>query len=179
MTDSFEWKILNLYREPSKGTVLSLNWALHGKRTLDSGKTYQTFVEGSISLNPVQEGTFIPYEDLTEEECLNWTKTYLALQNKNKTEEIQKAVSNRLNELENPTILPGKPWEPIPEDVVIQQGEDPNPPPGNIEDYTWSARDQKWILNSEFTERPEMPSDGKQYEWDDETGSWIEVIESV
>jgi hypothetical protein len=150
MSDKFTWAILNLCREKTTGAVVNIQWSYSGLRDTENGTSYFTVLEGSVGLESPDTGSFIPYDDITEEIAINWTKEYLTKDNANKLQELESLVTERLNELENPTILLGKPWETPPEEPPLPVNETTNTPPGDGQEYTWSARDQAWILTSEF-----------------------------
>lgn len=154
MADNFTWTVSNLCRETATGTVINIQWVHSGLRNTESGQSYFTTVEGSVGLDAPAPGSFIPYDSITEETAIDWVKAYLTRDNQDKLQELEQALTQRLNELENPTTALGKPWEPAPEEPPLPVDPPANLPPDDGQDYTWSARDQAWVLTSEFVPNP-------------------------
>lgn len=154
MADNFTWTVSNLCRETATGTVINIQWVYTGLRSKESGQSYFTTLEGSVGLDAPTPGSFIPYDSITEETAIDWVKSYLTRDNQNKLQELEQVLTQRLNELENPTTALGKPWEPVIEEPPLPPASPANLPPDDGQDYTWSARDQAWVLTSEFVPNP-------------------------
>lgn len=127
MADTFSWKIDNLIHLTSDGLVINVTWTLTGDRE----GLIATSLSGSTDLPP-PASSFIPYDQLTEEIVIGWIQTYLGQE---EITELEKILTEELNEKQNPTKTDGLPWEPgpiMPDDspVVIP---DVYPPSGNPE----------------------------------------------
>jgi hypothetical protein len=103
------WTIVNTERtiDGSKGAnqIHQLHWECTDKETVDdvvhSGRFY-----GSISI-PEPAGDFIPYNDVTEANCIAWCK---AIMTADKVKEIEDAVQNQINLSKEPVTARGTPW---------------------------------------------------------------------
>lgn len=75
---TISWIIERLLVKPTEGTytdvVITADWRCNGTETTGSGDTEQTYsgtCYGSCSFAP-PTGSFTPYEDLTQEQVLDW-----------------------------------------------------------------------------------------------------------
>ena len=103
---TLSWIIERLLVKPTEGTltdvVITADWRCNGSQDQYSGTCY-----GSTSFAP-PTGSFTPYEDLTQEQVLNWCfangvdKTSIEA---NVTQQIE-------NQINPPIIAPPLPWVP-------------------------------------------------------------------
>ena len=106
------WLIERLLVKPTEGTltdvVITADWRCNGSQDNYSGTCY-----GSCSFQP-PSGSFTPYEDLTQEQVLDWCyengvdKTAIEA---NVTAQIQ-------NQINPPVVVLPLPWVPAPPPVV-------------------------------------------------------------
>jgi hypothetical protein len=90
--------------ETNPDTVITAHWTCAGTCT-ESDKTYNTSVYSTCSF-PQPEGTFTPYEDLTQEQVLGWCWA-----NGVDKDATEAAVGNQLANLVNPPVVtPPLPW---------------------------------------------------------------------
>jgi hypothetical protein len=75
---TINWIIERLLVKPTEGThtdvVITADWRCNGTETIGTGddeKTYSGTCYGSASFAP-PSGSFTPYEDLTEQQVLDW-----------------------------------------------------------------------------------------------------------
>ena len=104
MPITFNWTIntLNCYTEMDgkKKVVFSVNWSCSG---IDN--QYSAFVYGACPLS-ASEGTFISYDQLTQEQVLGWI--WANGVDKDSTEAaVQQQIDNQINP---PVLTPPLPW---------------------------------------------------------------------
>lgn len=102
---TFTWSINTLERHTSSGIIFNVHYDISA-----TDGTYSERAYGSVPLEaPPEEGyTVVPYDDLTEELVLGWTKTGLG--GDEKVTEICNALQARIDEKRAPTKAHGKPW---------------------------------------------------------------------
>ena len=121
---NISWIIERLLVKPTEGSltdvVITADWRCNGTETTDSGddaKTYSGTCYGSCSFAP-PSGSFTPYEDLTEQQVLDWCfgngvdKSAIEA---NVTEQIE-------NQINPPVVVLPLPWAP-PAPVVVADPE--------------------------------------------------------
>ena len=75
ITTSLTWTASNLVRETSDDFIIKSHWYLVGK-TLNGTVGIATFImEGVVKFNTTRTGSEIPYENVTEENVVEWIKT--------------------------------------------------------------------------------------------------------
>jgi len=124
MSDDIQlkWKInvLECYPEFSgqKDYVFAAHWDCDTYYNGVSGGPFygRTFSCTSI---PVNSGNFIPYEDLTESDVLNWVFDIIGEESKNNFENA--AINQILNQVTPPVIRPPLPWQDQPFPVIPPQ----------------------------------------------------------
>ena len=105
------WLIERLLVKPTEGSltdvVITADWRCNGSQESFSGTCY-----GSCSFAP-PSGSFTPYEDLTEQQVLDW-----CFANGVDKTAIEANVTQQINDQSNPPVvtLP-LPWVPVPEGV--------------------------------------------------------------
>ena len=109
------WLIERLLVKPLEGSnpdvVITADWRCNGTDETYSGTCY-----GSCSFQP-PTGSFTPYEDLTEQQVLDWCYA----NGVDKTA-IEANVTQQINDQINPPVvtLP-LPWVPVPPPVVVAE----------------------------------------------------------
>jgi len=111
---NISWIIERLLCKPTEGTltdvVITADWRCNGTETTGSGdteKTYSGTCYGSCSFAP-PTGSFTPYEDLTEQQVLDW-----CFANGVDKSAIEANVSLQIaNQINPPVIAPPLPWLP-------------------------------------------------------------------
>jgi len=102
------WIIERLLVKPTEGTltdiVITADWRCNGSQESFSGTCY-----GSASFAP-PSGSFTPYEDLTQDQVLNWCYANGVDQGA-----IEANVTQQINDqINTPVIAPPLPWvEPV------------------------------------------------------------------
>ena len=108
MADTFTWNISNLDRHLADGAVYCSYWTLNAKRTVDGQDEPLTAgCYGSVNFGAPDPDNFIPYEDLTREIVIQWTKDALGEETVAATEA---ALSKQMDLIENPVDSKGVPW---------------------------------------------------------------------
>ena len=102
MTTTFNWTISSLDRSLPDGMVLTAHWRCTGTDGDHSGSVYSTC---SFPAKDISDPTFIPYDQLTEQQVLGWI--WDGGVDKAATEA---AVEAQINALKNPTQAAGVPW---------------------------------------------------------------------
>jgi hypothetical protein len=111
---TLSWIIERLLVKPTEGTltdvVITADWRCNGSQDQYSGTCY-----GSCSF-AAPSGNFTPYEDLTEQQVLDW-----CFANGVDKTAIEANVSAQIADQINPPIIaPPLPWlPPVPEPVVV------------------------------------------------------------
>ena len=109
------WLIERLLVKPTEGSltdvVITADWRCNGTDETYSGTCY-----GSCSFQP-PSGSFTPYEDLTQEQVLDWCYA-----NGVDQAAIEANVTQQINDQINPPVvaLP-LPWVPVPPPVVVAE----------------------------------------------------------
>ena len=103
---TLSWIIERLFVKPTEGTltdvVITADWRCNGTQDQYSGTCY-----GSCSFAP-PSGSFTPYEDLTEQQVLDW-----CFANGVDKTAIEANVTQQINDQINPPIIaPPLPWLP-------------------------------------------------------------------
>jgi hypothetical protein len=115
------WIIERLLVKPTEGpntdVVITADWRCNGVETIGTGddaKTYSGTAYGSSSF-AAPSGSFTPYEDLTEQQVLDWcfaNGVDQAAIEANVTQQIE-------NQINPPVIAPPLPWVPVPPPEII------------------------------------------------------------
>jgi hypothetical protein len=103
---NISWIIERLLVKPTEGTysdvVITADWRCNGTQDQYSGTCY-----GSASFAP-PSGSFTPYEDLTEQQVLDW-----CFANGVDQKAIEANVTQQINNQINPPVIaPPLPWVP-------------------------------------------------------------------
>ena len=111
------WLIERLLVKPTEGpntdVVITADWRCNGTDDTYSGTCY-----GSCSFQP-PSGSFTPYEDLTQEQVLNW-----CYENGVDKTAIEANVSLQIeNQIDPPVVTLPLPWVPVPPPVVVAHDE--------------------------------------------------------
>lgn len=105
--------------EDKQNVVCVVAWQL-----VATDGTYNSLIQGSVSVPTEQLSTFTPYDELTQPQVLGWVKEMLG------PEQIlmyENAVLTQLQDMINPpVVIPPLPWEPT-SVSVIEPTVDPNP----------------------------------------------------
>lgn len=107
MADVFSLDIRDLHRYLDTGTVYSVEWTLKGERTIGNSIILDAITKVTTGLGPADPNVFIPYADLTQAEVGSWIESVVG---KDQLEEMKLVLTNKLDELENPTKGRGVPW---------------------------------------------------------------------
>jgi hypothetical protein len=97
----FTWKIANLERETADGFVMTAHYTI----SAEDG-TYSSGAYGSLGFE--RPDTLIPYNQLTEEQVVQWVKDAFGAE---KVAEIEAALQSQLDEQRAPTKAAGVPWQ--------------------------------------------------------------------
>ena len=117
------WLIERLLVKPLEGTnpdvVITADWRCNGTETTGSGDTEQTYsgtCYGSCSFAP-PSGSFTPYEDLTQEQVLQW-----CYENGVDQSAIEANVTAQIeNQINPPVVVLPLPWVPPAPPVVVAE----------------------------------------------------------
>ena len=119
---TLSWIIERLLVKPTEGSltdvVITADWRCNGTETTGSGdteKTYSGTCYGSCSFAP-PTGSFTPYEDLTQQQVLDWCYSNgvdQAAIEANVTAQIE-------NQIDPPVVVLPLPWVP-PVPVVVEE----------------------------------------------------------
>jgi hypothetical protein len=101
MSTTFTWAIANLERETSDGYVFTAHYTVSA-----NDGTYSAGAYGSVGFQRPE--SLIPFDDLTEELVVAWTKE--AIGGDEKVAQIEAALQAQLDEKHAPTKASGVPW---------------------------------------------------------------------
>jgi hypothetical protein len=111
---TLSWIIERLLVKPTEGTysdvVITADWRCNGTETIGTGddaKTYSGTCYGSASFAPPTEN-FTPYEDLTQEQVLDWCFAS-GVDQKAIEANVSAQIADQINP---PVIAPPLPWLP-------------------------------------------------------------------
>ena len=109
------WLIERLLVKPTEGSnidvVITADWRCNGSQETYSGTCY-----GSCSFQP-PTGSFTPYEDLTQEQVLDW-----CYENGVDKTAIEANVTAQIeNQINPPVVALPLPWVPVPPPVVVAE----------------------------------------------------------
>jgi hypothetical protein len=129
-TISILWIIERLLVKPTEGTltdvVITADWRCNGTETTGTGddeKTYSGTCYGSASF-AAPSGSFTPYEDLTEQQVLNWC--FASGVDKTAIEaNVSAQIADQINP---PVIAPPLPWVPVPPAPEVEKVVAPEAP---------------------------------------------------
>jgi hypothetical protein len=107
MAITYTWDVVQMDVYPEKDgftdVVYMTHWTLSGTDNTYTGSAYGT---AGIALN--EQGSYIPYEDLTQEQVLGWVKNSLGEEQVALLEaKIATQIANQANP---PVITPPLPW---------------------------------------------------------------------
>jgi len=107
----YKWYISSLEAKPSfegkQKVVHTIHWRLMGKETVDD-KTYIAEVYGATNVDYEENENFIEYDDLSEENVVEWVKSKLGTETVQNNETF---VANNIELQKNPpSISPPLPW---------------------------------------------------------------------
>ena len=112
MANTYTWKVAQCHRTLADGVIFQLDYTVTA--VTDDG-VYSNGAYSSIVLEAPDPETMIPYDSVTEMNCIAWLKA--ALGGDEKVTEIQTALDNqsledftRLTEKGTPTTGAGVPW---------------------------------------------------------------------
>jgi hypothetical protein len=107
MAITVTWEIptveFDLQLDGKTNVITSANWIARGED--ENGNT--GFRQGYAEFNTEELSNFTPYEDVTEEQVLQWVFDVLGAENVNK---IDQNVKDMINAAANPTQGQGVPW---------------------------------------------------------------------
>tara|TARA_R100001086_G_scaffold1071_3_gene669 strand:- start:8388 stop:8723 length:336 start_codon:yes stop_codon:yes gene_type:complete len=105
MANTYIWKINECNRILSNGMIKTIHYAVNAT---DENKTDTVGMYGSVGLEPADEKDMIPYEDVTEAQCISWTQT--AIGGTEKIAELYASLDSELVLKKTPINGSGLPW---------------------------------------------------------------------
>lgn len=108
MSITYVWSIQQMERLVSDGFVVTVHYNVSATDGLYTSSTY-----GTVGYTEQPEETFVPYEDLTEEQVVGWVQDSLG------KDAVEANLAEQIEAQKHPTQESGVPWlNPIP---VIQE----------------------------------------------------------
>jgi len=103
MTPTFTWSVpadgmSTVTRAGQDDTVVQVRYAL----TATDG-THTAEIQGVVQLTPTDGGTFIPFENLTQEQVVAWVEAAVRPEDKN---HFKMGLTRRLEHMANPPVRP-------------------------------------------------------------------------
>jgi len=113
MSATITWSISSMQCKPTEGSytdvVVTAAWNCTGVETSGTPAVAYTSSSYGVATFPMPEGTFTPYDQLTENQVLGWC--WADGVNKDDTEaSVQSQIDNQINP---PVITPPLPWNPV------------------------------------------------------------------
>jgi hypothetical protein len=105
MANTYTWKVGQCDRLLETGVINTLHYTV---TAVTEDGVYSAGAYGSISLEAPEAETMIPYDSVTEANCVMWVKA--AIGGEEKVAEIEAALGNQLTEKRSPTTGTGLPW---------------------------------------------------------------------
>jgi len=111
MALTYTWRISAMQRHPTTGGVAKMEW-----RCLAQDGKYIAERYGEVIMEPnADDPNFIPFEQLTQEQCLAWAREAIAEQGKNMPmpitpEFIEADLARDIETRKNPPLRGGLPW---------------------------------------------------------------------
>jgi hypothetical protein len=99
MSTQIIWTVTHLERQLSDGLVISANWTCE----VSDGEV-STSQNGGVSFE--RGNSFIPYENLTHEQVVEWVKSKLG----EYVSRLEATLQSDLNEIKTPITATGVPW---------------------------------------------------------------------
>jgi hypothetical protein len=103
------WTIPSLTRTLPDGWVFTAHWRVSKTDGAATGAVYGTI---SFPAKPPSDPDFIPYEDLTEAQVVQWVKDAMGA---NQVAAYEAAVQGQIDAQINPTQASGTPWSSAPQ----------------------------------------------------------------
>jgi hypothetical protein len=104
MSIEYKWSVSPLECVPSKDGLTDIIKTIHWRYTGTDG-TYSADVYGSMGLEDPEAGSFIEFDDLTEETVIGWLEANLEV------ETLQTNINNNIDSQINPPIVSkSAPW---------------------------------------------------------------------
>jgi hypothetical protein len=97
MSIVYEWNISNLECVPHEGDYANIVKVIHWVRTAASDG-YNASSYGSVTI-PAPQGSFIPYEDLTQAEVDGWLNDCVNVAS------VDAALATQIEQLKNPPVV--------------------------------------------------------------------------
>jgi hypothetical protein len=98
------WTISNLDRQVSDGLVTTAHWRVDA---IDGEHTAGAY--GSVGFT--RGDSFVPFEQLTEAQVIEWVKSQLEVA------EIEASLASQIEKQKNPVTAHGLPWTPEVQDA--------------------------------------------------------------
>jgi hypothetical protein len=103
MTIEYTWNIIELERNSINGGVIVVHWDCVGLDE-DTNNSARVYSSSSLGVADPTDPEFIPFENLTKTQVLQWLWQILD------KEEIESSVTSQIELLNNPEKLLGVPW---------------------------------------------------------------------
>jgi hypothetical protein len=99
-----EWKVVQLDRVPATGEIKTVHWEVVEAQGAVNGKSY-----GTCDLIPksASDPTFIPYENLTQAQVIQWVKDSLG---PDEVAKYEASVQRQIDAQKAPALTSGLPW---------------------------------------------------------------------
>lgn len=105
MEINYVWKINNLERRATDEGIVNVHWQCVGTFGEISKRRY-----GNISFTPnLSSPSFIPFDQLTENDVLSWVYN----SSSNFKDVVENWIREEIDELLNPKIITGLPWNNV------------------------------------------------------------------
>lgn len=115
MAISYSWKVNQLTKKTEAGTdnvIVHCRWVLTGTES-STGTTGQFNGATPLAYDPENTGSFIPYENLTEENVVSWLKTIVV---GSYWDHVTEVIAEQIGKVDDPVedvLEDSLPWAPV------------------------------------------------------------------
>lgn len=104
MSNTYTWKVDQCDRTLATGMIINVHYTVTAAD--EDGMSVGAY--GSVGLETTDPETMIPYDEVTEAQCIAWVQA--AIGGEEKVTEICNALDAQLAEKKTPTVGAGIPW---------------------------------------------------------------------
>jgi len=123
---TYNWncKTVDCYPEQNNETdvVYNVHWIVTGTSEDSEGKSYSATNIGTQTLDTSQITTFIPFDQLTNDEVVAWTKGAMGDE---QVASIEASIQSQIDSLITPTSVTLTIGEPVPPTPEVEEPQEP------------------------------------------------------
>jgi hypothetical protein len=102
------WRINQMDAYPEKEGLTNVVFTIHWSFLANDENGHGTSVYGTVGVKLDPDSTYIPFEEITESQAIDWVKNSLG---KEQVAELEAKLDSEIDALINPTVVsPPLPW---------------------------------------------------------------------